>query len=114
MKAALWPFEIIGCTCHGLDPKACENVVARRAVAFETRVNGDYLSATFDDRIPAKTVRNLPLGCFLPAKCAGDRAFGRGQTTLAAVKGAGLAKDYRLKFDSKSSNYRQKEGVELQ
>ena len=56
MKAALSPFEIIVCTCHGLDPRACDNVVAGRAVAFETRVNGDYLSVTFDGRIPAKTV----------------------------------------------------------
>lgn len=56
MRAALVPFEIIVCTCHGIGPTAGPSVAAGSAVTFERRINGDYLDVSFDGCIPRRTV----------------------------------------------------------
>lgn len=56
VRLALLPFEILVCTCHGLSAGACPSVLGGLAVAFETRVNGDYLRVTFDADFPRQPV----------------------------------------------------------
>jgi hypothetical protein len=47
---------IIVCTCHGLAAGACTNTRAGLPVIFEARINGDYLSVTFDAGFPKRSV----------------------------------------------------------
>jgi hypothetical protein len=56
IRLALSPFEIIVCTCHGLSAGACPNTRAGLPVIFEARINGDYLSVTFDAGFPKRSV----------------------------------------------------------
>jgi len=59
IRLALSPFEIIVCTCHGLSAGACPNARAGLPVTLEARINGDYLSVTFDAGFPKRPVERF-------------------------------------------------------
>jgi hypothetical protein len=56
VRLALSPFEIVVCTCHGQAAGACENALAGMATTFEVRLNGDYLSVSYDVAFPRQPV----------------------------------------------------------